>query len=159
MVKKDDELIKILLADDNENDLLLFRKALKEAELNVKLKAVKDGFKLMKELYVAGKNFPDIIFLNINMPHQNGKQCLREIRGNKKFPEIPVVMFCTSVNVMDMIETFADGANLYVAKPLFFKNPVAVLQKIFAQNWQENLLKKDKKKFEMFLAEKIVFGH
>jgi PleD family two-component response regulator len=149
MVAKEDK-IKIILADNDEHDLLLFRKALKEAELNVKLKTVKDGFKLMKELYVADKNFPGIIFLNINMPHQNGKQCLREIRGNKKFQKIPVIMFCTSINVMNMIETFADGASLYLAKPVFFKNPVTILQKIFTPNWQENLLKRDKKRFEMY---------
>jgi CheY-like chemotaxis protein len=84
------------------------------------------------------------------MPHQNGKQCLREIRGNKKFPKIPVIMFCTTISMMDMIETFADGANLYVAKPLFFKHPVTILQKIFAPNWQEDLLKPNKKRFELY---------
>jgi CheY-like chemotaxis protein len=140
--------INILLAE-NVDSSFLFKKALAEADLNAKLTTVKDGYRLMRHLAVADKNFPDIIFLTINLQHQNGKQCLREIRGNKKFQKIPVIMFSSSINDMEIAETFAGGANLYVAKPIFLDDCVKILITIFSPDWKEDLLKRNMKKFVM----------
>jgi DNA-binding response OmpR family regulator len=148
MAKLKETPIKILLAEKEDNSFL-FKKALAEANINAKLTTVKDGYRLMRHLAVADKNFPDIIFLTINLQHQNGKQCLREIRGNKKFQKIPVIMFSSSINDMEIAETFAGGANLYVAKPIFLDDCVKILKKIFSGDWKEDLLKRNMKMYVM----------
>jgi CheY-like chemotaxis protein len=104
-------------------------------------------FCLWKKLPFADGEHPDIIFLDINMPCVDGKQCLKEIRNNKELDKVPVVMFSTSNHEKDIEETFKNGANLYVSKPSFFIDQVKILQKIFSLNWQEDLLKPDKKRF------------
>ena len=141
------EPIKILLADDDPDDRFLFQQALNEAKAVASLATVEDGQKLMKYLaQVDGQN-PDIIFLDINMPFKDGKQCLREIRANKELDAVPVVIFSTSSYLSDIEETFAYGANLYISKPAFFYDVVKILQKIFSFNWKEDLLKTDKNRF------------
>jgi CheY-like chemotaxis protein len=146
-MKNRSEPVKILLAEDDPDDQYLFQQALNEAEATATLETVEDGKKLMKYLaQVDGQN-PDIIFLDINMPFKDGKQCLKEIRANKKLDAVPVVIFSTSSYENDIEETFANGANLYIAKPSFFYDVVKIFQKIFSHNWKENLLKHDKNNF------------
>jgi CheY-like chemotaxis protein len=147
MVTRGGEPIKILLADDDEDDRFLFGEALKDVNPCTSLKTVNDGDKLMKYLGSVDGVHPDIIFLDINMPCKTGKECLKEIRSNKELDDVPVVMFSTSNHEKDIDETFKNGANLYVAKPVFFNDEVNILRKIFSLNWQEDLLKPDKKRF------------
>jgi len=147
MFSREGNPIKILLADDDEDDKMFFEDALKEANPKTQLKTVDDGQQLMKYLAEVDGNHPDIIFLDINMPCKNGKECLKEIRSNKELDEVPVVMFSTSDHEKDVEETFQNGANLYISKPVFFADQVKVLQKIFSTNWREELLKPDKKRF------------
>jgi CheY-like chemotaxis protein len=147
MVTRDGDPIKILLADDDDDDRELFEDALKEANPSTQLKTVEDGDKLMKYLASVDGVHPDIIFLDINMPCKDGKECLKEIRSNKELDKVPVIMFSTSNFEKDVDETFKNGANLYVSKPVFFQDQVKILKKIFSLNWQENLLKPDKIRF------------
>lgn len=150
MKKETSAPFKILYADDDADDRELFGEALDKAELNAELTTIKDGDELMKYLSEVDGQHPDIIFLDINMPCKNGKECLKEIRSKKELEQVPVIMFSTSAYKADIEETFANGANLYVSKPSHFADYVAVLKKIFADNWQKELLKVDKKLFVLF---------
>ncbi len=147
MVTRDGDQIKILYADDDADDREFFQDALEEAHTNAKLTTVEDGDKLMKYLAEVDGQHPDIIFLDINMPRKTGKQCLKEIRNDNLLAHIPVIMFSTSAYKEDIEETFANGANLYVSKPVFFNDEVEILKKIFALHWQKEHLKIDKKRF------------
>ena len=131
MVTRDGEPVKILLADDDDDDRFLFSEALKEVNPCTSLKTVENGEKLMKYLASVDGEHPDIIFLDINMPCKDGKECLKEIRSNKELDNVPVVMFSTSNYDKDIDETFKYGANLYVAKPVFFNEQVKILKNIF----------------------------
>jgi CheY-like chemotaxis protein len=147
MVTTENQSIRILLADDNAADRELFQEALADADINATLITVNDGEKLMYYLARANGEHPDIIFIDINMPCKNGKECVREIRSNNKLDLVPVVMFSISSRKEDIEETFASGANLYVSKPVFFLDEVEILKKIFSLNWREELLKPDRARF------------
>ncbi len=147
MVTRNGEPIKILFADDDLDDQELFQEAITEAKSGIQLTTLGDGLELMDYLAQLDGIHPDIIFLDINMPRKDGKECLKEIRSNKKLDEVPVVMFSTSSHQKDIEETFANGANLYVSKPIFFEDQVKILKKIFSLDWQDELLKPDKKRF------------
>jgi len=142
--------IKILLADDDRDDRELFEEAVGAAELHTELTTVSDGDKLLKHLASLDGTLPDIIFLDINMPLKNGKECLKVIRSNRKFEQVPIIMFSTSAYKEDIEETFTNGANLYISKPNFLNDEVKILKEIFAPNWQKELFKSDKTRFVLF---------
>ena len=142
--------IKILLADDDADDREIFQQALNDAHADAKLTTVADGEKLMQYLAEVDGQHPDIIFLDINMPGKNGKKCLQEIRSNDKLKHVPIVIFSTSAYKEDVEETFTNGANLYVSKPMSYQNQVNILKNIFSGDWQNELLKPDKTRFILY---------
>ncbi|MBK9731790.1 MAG: response regulator [Chitinophagaceae bacterium] len=140
--------IHILFADDDSDDYEFFKESIIAAGIKVQLDNVEDGEKLMQYiLKVEQPPPPDIIFMDINMPFKNGKQCLQEIRENKRFDHVPIIMFSTSDNPKDIEDTFLKGANLYISKMIFFGAEQEVLQYLFAENWKEKLVNIPKERF------------
>ncbi|GHB35008.1 response regulator [Mongoliitalea lutea] len=122
--------LKILLADDDEADRLLFIEAFDELNAETSVQTVNDGVELMALLrQTVIEYLPDILFLDINMPKKNGLDCLKEIRADKKFKEVSIAIFTTSSSQGDMENTFLLGANVYINKPNNFQNLKKILEK------------------------------
>jgi CheY-like chemotaxis protein len=112
--------LNVLLADDDTDDCLFFKQALAELSQSAQLTIVNDGEQLMSYLSENTDHLPHVIFLDINMPRKNGLECLSEIKQNKIFKDIPVVMFSTS-NAWDTINMlFKSGSHVYIHKPSEF---------------------------------------
>lgn len=109
--------LKILLADDDSDDCLFFRKALEELLLPAHLTIVPDGEQLMNYLSGNSEHLPDILFLDISMPRKNGLECLSEIKQNKKMKDLPVVILSTSNSKDTISMVFEIGAHVYIHKP------------------------------------------
>ncbi len=122
-------LIRILLADDDESDRLLFKEAFDEMEIKTTVHVVNNGMQLMDYLTAKDALLPDLIFLDLNMPRKGGLECLREIRSNEKFKAVPIAVYSTSASEKDINETFLNGANVYIAKPSNFGILKQVLSK------------------------------
>ena len=134
--------IKILLADDDEDDRYFFRRALLDSGVGVELTAVSSGQKLLNCLLAAPEPLiPDVIFLDINMPGMDGKVCLREIRRHEGFSAIPIIMLSTSTRLGDIEETFRDGANKYISKTKFYTDGAGWMLRLFPADWQDGLFK------------------
>ncbi len=111
------EKIKILLADDDQDDRNFFEEALKQLPISSSLTTVSDGEQLMLMLGNETLELPHVIFLDINMPRKTGVECLSEIKQQARLKSLPVVMFSTS-NVSDKINMlFKTGATIYIHKP------------------------------------------
>lgn len=123
------EPFRILLADDDEADRLLFKEAFEEMKINTKVQTVNNGEQLMEYLTRRGVVLPEILFLDLNMPRKNGLECLKEIRGNKVFNEISIAIYSTSAAERDIEATFIAGANVYISKPNDFHILKQVLEK------------------------------
>ena len=123
------EPILILLADDDENDRLLFTDAFQELKIKTIIHTVNDGLQLMAYLLKNKTKLPQLLFLDLNMPFKNGLDCLKEIRSNLDLREISVAIFSTSLAQKDIDETFIQGANIYINKPNSFNDLKAVLNK------------------------------
>lgn len=106
---------RILLADDDADDRELFEEALADIQPNAVLTTAQDGEELM--FILQNYHRPDLIFLDLNMPRKNGKECLLEIVKDPALQKIPIVIFSTSVNPLDIEETFSLGALLFFRKP------------------------------------------
>jgi|CryBogDrversion2_8_1035294.scaffolds.fasta_scaffold08763_3 CheY-like chemotaxis protein len=114
--------LKILLADDDKDDRYFFMKVLQEISNETDFNTVDDGEKLMDYLTKNLENLPDILFLDLNMPRQNGFECLIDIKGNTKLNDIYVIMFSTSfprdeIYEIEMINRlYKMGAQDYISK-------------------------------------------
>jgi CheY-like chemotaxis protein len=140
--------IRILLADDDEDDRLFFQEAVADSGINAEYSAVENGLQLIDFLSdVQACPAPDVIFLDINMPGMDGKACLGEIRKQAKFADTPVIMFSTSTRAKDIDEMFKGGANMYISKALFYMNSVKWIEKLFPSNWRQGLLHPPRDKF------------
>ena len=88
--------LNIILADDDLDDCIFFKKVLDELPQLTHLTIVRDGEELMD--YLSGNSgfHPQVLFLDLNMPRKTGIECLTEIKGNEKLKDLIVVMFSTS---------------------------------------------------------------
>ena len=127
---------RILLAEDDEDDFILFQEALGEYKDTVRLDWVVDGEELMNILKIKIAELPDIIFLDINMPRKNGFECLTEIRQNENLKHLPVIIFSTSNDPALISWMYNAGANLYLTKPSDFKSLKEKIQKAIAMDWK-----------------------
>lgn len=121
--------LRILLADDDEGDRLLFKEILDEIETSTIVHTVNDGVQLMEYLLEEGVRLPDLLFLDLNMPFKNGMECLKEIRSNEAFNDISIAIYSTSSTENDIDEAFRLGANIYITKPASFQSLKQVLTK------------------------------
>jgi CheY-like chemotaxis protein len=129
--------IMVLLADDDEDDRLIFKEALEQTGLNVKLTLTHNGVQLMEYLeQQKGKELPHILFLDLNMPLKGGIDCLKEIRDDDVLQGLSVAIYSTSASEEDIENTFIEGANVYIKKPNDFNRLVKVLDHVITVNWQ-----------------------
>ncbi|MDF2437365.1 MAG: two-component system response regulator [Bacteroidota bacterium] len=141
-----DSNLLIFLADDDEDDRLIFSEALSEIDPSIKLVEAADGLKLLNLLSAAEK-LPDVIFLDLNMPLKNGKDTLRFIRSDNRFKTIPVVLYSTSSNPADIEESFNAGGSLYLEKPYSMCGMVNNLKDILFCDWSVRAKEMNRKNF------------
>jgi two-component system response regulator len=125
----------ILMADDDEDDRLLARDALREAPVPVMLRFVQDGGELLDYLrrerrYAppADAPTPSLVLLDLNMPRMGGMEALREIRRDPALRRIPVVVMTTSGEHDDVVKSYDLGANSFITKPVTFSGLVEVMR-------------------------------
>jgi len=126
----------IFIADDDEDDRLLFLDAVQDLGLPVAVESACDGQQLLNTLCSTMQRLPDLIFLDINMPVKNGFDCLEEIRSNKgALKEIKIIMLSTSRSPDNIELSYKLGADLYAVKPSTFQGLKNLLQKVFELDW------------------------
>ncbi|MFB9055821.1 response regulator [Mariniflexile ostreae] len=113
-------LLNIILTDDDEDDRMFFCEALEEVEIQTAVKLFNNGEELMDYLLSPEIEFPNLIFLDLNMPKKSGMQCLCEIRSNPKLKNLFIAIYSTSSSEKDIEDAFLKGANIYVNKPNSF---------------------------------------
>ena len=110
------EPFKILLIDDDEDDREFFMIALEDLPLKTNCHSAAsfaDAHKLLHESDI----FPHVIFLDLNMPIMDGRACLKELKQDPHTEKIPIVIFSTSGEQRDVIETKKLGAADFMTKP------------------------------------------
>jgi CheY-like chemotaxis protein len=131
------------MADDDEEDRILTREAMRDAHVTNELRFVVDGQDLLDYLrhdgvYAGGKDAPrpGIILLDLNMPKKDGREALAEIKADRNLREIPVVVMTTSKAEMDILRSYNLGANSFITKPVTFPGLVEVMQ-AWSRYWFE----------------------
>ena len=120
------ELKRILLAEDDPNDVELTLTALAEYNLANEVYVVRDGVEALDYLLRRGTfanrppGDPVVMFLDIKMPKIDGVEVLRQIKSDPRLRLMPVVVLTSSREERDVAESYRLGANAYVVKPVDF---------------------------------------
>lgn len=127
--------IHIVLAEDDPDDRLLTRRALKKSRLVNTIDAVEDGEELMDYLHRRGcyaepgaAPRPGLILLDLNMPRMDGREALQRIKSDADLRRIPVIVLTGSEAERDIVDSYDLGVNAYVTKPVTFEGLVQALQ-------------------------------
>lgn len=120
----------VLIIDDDSEDSELFCEAVAEIDASIKCRQAKDGREALSLLIHDINNPPDYIFLDINMPVMNGRECLIEIKRNKKLSNIPVIMYSTTSDTNEIKGYYTLGAYDFLIKPHNFKKLVEAIGSI-----------------------------
>jgi CheY-like chemotaxis protein len=119
----------VLMAEDNEHDIVATKRAWKKHNIANPLFIVNDGEECLDYLYQRGDYaepgsapHPGILLLDINMPKMDGLDVLKNIRADEKLYRLPVVILTTSKAEEDRIRSYDLGANAYIVKPVGFEN-------------------------------------
>jgi CheY-like chemotaxis protein len=108
----------ILLVEDDDDDVFLFRDTLSELNITCELIHVSNGLEGIKKLNLMKPEKPDFIFTDLNMPVMMGLKFLREIKKVRTFVDIPVFILTSSLKLSDKEESLAAGAAGYFKKSL-----------------------------------------
>ena len=117
MIKSISAPFKILIADDDTDDVQLTKECFIENKLPVQINEAYDGQILMDQLKADVKNLPQLILLDLNMPRKGGFEALEEIKKDENFRKIPVVIFSTSTAQKDIEKAYELGASCFISKP------------------------------------------
>jgi len=128
----------IILAEDDEDDRLLFLDAMGDIANDVPVQVAVNGDELMQMLK-ARVHSPEMIFLDLNMPVKDGFQCLEEIKADDKLKDTTVVILTTSRNPADISRAYTLGATLFVTKPVDFSALQSTIRNIINSENPENL--------------------
>ena len=117
------ETVKILLADDDPEDRMIMEDTFREIDLSGLIHFVEKGENILAYLdrKINNEDLPTLIVLDLNMPRMNGIQTLKLLKANERYRHIPVIIFSTSINAIEMNECIKTGATSYVVKPVTYK--------------------------------------
>lgn len=122
----------ILLIEDNPDDVLLTKRALKKNSIANHLVVVTDGQEALDLLFSPGEAapVPCLILLDLKLPKVSGLEVLQRLRAEERTRLTPVVVLTTSSEEKDLIESYSLGANSYVRKPVDFNTFVEAVQQL-----------------------------
>ena len=127
----------ILLVEDNPDDVILTKRALKEGNIANEIILARDGVEALE--YIRGEGahegrnisiMPAVILLDIKMPRMNGLELLKIIRSEESTKFLPVVILTSSKEERDVWESYRLGANSYIQKPVDFEQFAAAVKQL-----------------------------
>jgi len=127
---------RILLAEDNPNDIELTLSALQECRLANEVEVVQDGAEALDYIYrrekysQRGSELPGVILLDLKMPRIDGLEVLRQIKSDPHLRRIPIVMLTSSREEQDLVRSYDLGVNAFVVKPVDFTQFVEAIRNL-----------------------------
>ena len=128
MKETNDKLVYIV--DDDPDDRQIILDAFLENKYLGDYAFIETGEELLDSLQAPSDLYPSLILLDLNMPGMMGLDILREIRNQKQYSHIPIVVLTTSTLHNDRKLAFEFGANCFLRKPDTFSHLVSLTDAI-----------------------------
>ena len=127
----------ILLVEDNPDDVILTKRALKDAKIANEVIVARDGVEALEYLRGEGAHEgrdtsikPEVILLDLKMPRMGGLELLKIIRSEESTKLLPVVILTSSKEERDVMKSYSLGANSYIQKPVDFDQFTAAVKQL-----------------------------
>jgi two-component system response regulator len=114
-----------LLVEDNPDDEALTLRAFKKSDIRNEVVVLRDGAEALAYLFPGNGDTmprPALILLDLNLPKVGGLEVLRRMRADERTQMIPVVVLTSSKLDEDILDSYRNGANAYVRKPVNFSD-------------------------------------
>jgi len=114
----------VFYIEDNPADVLLLETAIKFRNLNIDVQNFSDGKEVLE--YVEKlrannyKEIPDLIISDLNLPKVTGKELIAELKKDKVFKDIPLIVCSTSNSELDKDDCNKLGVASYHVKSINF---------------------------------------
>ena len=109
--------MQIILAEDNDGDIFLVKRALNQSAVLFEMRVAHDGEEALRLMDDPSGEHPDVIVLDLNLPRLTGADVLSHIRANPKFNHTPVIILTSSDSSRDRTRALELGADRYFCKP------------------------------------------
>lgn len=104
------------VVDDDKDDQQFLIEALTKNDQDIQCYSATNGKEAIYNLKNAMVPLPDAIFLDLNMPQLNGKQCLAELKQTPSLRHIPIIIYSTTSNKKEIQDTLDMGASHFMIK-------------------------------------------
>jgi CheY-like chemotaxis protein len=127
---------RILMVEDDPNDVNLTLKALAEYNLSNEVVVAHDGEEALDYLNCRGtfegraNGNPAVLLLDLKLPKIDGLEVLQQIKSDESLKLIPVVVLTSSREERDMVASYKLGVNAYVVKPVDFHEFVNAIKEL-----------------------------
>ncbi len=119
-----------MIIDDDDDDRFFFKEVITEILNSAECIEAYDGADALDQLGKA-EELPNFIFLDVNMPRMDGRECLKELKRDAKLKSIPVIMYSTTFSRESINEFLKLGASSYLTKPTDVnKLPAQILEAV-----------------------------
>ena len=118
------EAVEILLVEDSDADAEMTTRAIRKGNVVNRLVRVRDGVEALEFVFREGAysqrsgGNPRLILLDLKMPRLGGIDVLRRLKADQTTKTIPVVVFTSSAEEKDVVESYQLGVNSYLVKPV-----------------------------------------
>ena len=137
MISENFQPVKILLVEDNVQDIEITQRAFAKGRVRNELTVVRDGEEAIDYLYHRGKYQdpatsprPGMILLDLNLPKVGGLEVLQQIKRDDHLKQIPVIVLTVSQREEDVVRSYDLGVNTYIQKPVEFENFMRVVNAV-----------------------------
>jgi CheY-like chemotaxis protein len=130
------EVIEVLLAEDNDDDILMIEEGFAETGLLRVAHVAHNGNEALDQLHSLSRSarLPGLVLLDINMPLRNGFEVMEAMKLDPTLRHIPVVVLTSSSREADIVRAYASGACSYLNKPMGYDRLLTVVEE-FAGYW------------------------
>ena len=135
-------LVRVLIAEDNEDHLFLARVALQAVQgVQIEVVAVQDGQEALDFLFGNDARQPckdldslGLVLLDVKLPKVSGLEVLKGIRSSPLTNWLPVVMVTSSDEPADLLNAYRLGANSFITKSINYREFTEQM-KLLARYW------------------------
>ena len=120
-----DREAEIVFVEDNPHDMEMIVESLRDQNLGNRVAVLKDGAEALEYFFgpdsisdLSSSKAPKVVVLDLKLPKVNGLEVLRQLKSDNRTRDIPIVIFTSSDEECDRIESYRMGANSYAVKPL-----------------------------------------